>query len=80
MARLEQRGGRHLVIVRYNPDHDSLHEWVYNEPDIDNANVVFARGMDPVNDAELTGSFKDRETWEVNPDESPITVRPARIQ
>ncbi len=78
MARLEQQGGRHLVIVRYNPDHDYLHEWVYNEPDIDNANVVFARGMDPANDAELTAYFKDRAVWEVNPDERPITVRPAR--
>jgi hypothetical protein len=79
IASLEQRGGRHLVIVRYNPDHDYHREWVYNEPDIDGSNVVFARGMDPASDAELTAYFKDREVWEVNPDEAPITLRTAKV-
>jgi len=74
IAKLEEIGGRHLVIVRYKPDHPYDDEWVYNAADIDNAKVVFARQMDPASDRELIGYFKDREVWLLNPDELPVTA------
>ncbi len=72
IARLEEMGGRHLVIVRYRPDHAYDDEWVYNAADIDNAKVVFAREMDAASDRELITYFKDRQVWLLKPDESPV--------
>ncbi len=71
IARLDKLGGQHLVIVRYSPSHDAHDEWVYNAADIDRANVVFAREMDPVSDRALIRYFKDRSVWKVAPDTDP---------
>jgi hypothetical protein len=38
LRELNQLPGKQLVVVRYKPDHETLDEWVYNEPDIDAAN------------------------------------------
>lgn len=54
----------HLVIVRYLPGANYLfHEWVYNDPDIDRARVVFAREMDPARNAKLIQYFAGRKIW-----------------
>ena len=76
VADLEARGGRHLLIVRYKPDHNYHNEWVYNKADIDGSKVVFAREMDPVNDAKLIEYFKDRKIWLLEPDENPVKLSP----
>ena len=44
--RLEQLPGKELVIVRYPPNHNTINDWVYNAPDIDNSKVIWAREMD----------------------------------
>ncbi len=36
---------KQLVIVSYSPDHHPADEWVYNESDIENAKVIWARDM-----------------------------------
>lgn len=63
LARLKAEEGRHLVIVRYGPQHSPLNEWVYNEADIDNAKVVWAREMDSERQRRLLDYYRDRKVW-----------------
>jgi hypothetical protein len=60
---LEYSNSRHLIIVRYGPEHLLHQEWVYNEADIDVARVVWAREMTPDEDKKLIEYFKDRKIW-----------------
>jgi hypothetical protein len=68
---LEKQEGRHLLIVRYRPQHDPREEWVYNKADIDNSKIVWAREMAPAENEELIRYFKDRRVWLLEPDETP---------
>jgi hypothetical protein len=73
---LEERPGNHLVIVRYKPDHDFiLDEWVFNNADIDDAKVIWARDMGSQN-AELIHYFSGRQVWLVEPDYNPPKLSP----
>jgi len=75
LEELEQTPGKHLVIVRYRPDHDFAYdEWVFNGADIDRSKVVFARDMGAAN-RELMDYFKGRQVWFAEPD-SPIKLLP----
>jgi hypothetical protein len=76
LRELADRGGRHLVIVRYGAQHSPLLEWVYNEADIDAAKVVWARQMAPAEDKKLIEYFKDRKVWLLDDfdDSQPPTV------
>jgi len=78
LASLHSKGGRHLVIVQYGAAHDVDAEWVYNEADIDNAQVVFARDMGAAENAALIQYFGDRKVWLLEADDTPPTVRPLR--
>jgi hypothetical protein len=71
LDQLREEPGRHLVIVRYKPDHEVLEEWVYNEADIDGSKVVWARDMGTAKNKELIDYYKDRRMWLVEPDETP---------
>jgi hypothetical protein len=75
IERLAVLGGRHLVMAHYKWGHVVHSEWVYNAADIDNSNIVFARGMDPVSDRELMEYFKDREVWVLDADQNPVTIK-----
>jgi hypothetical protein len=70
-AQLDRMGGRHLIIVRYNQQHDPENEWVFNKADIGNSTVIWAREMGPGENEELVRYFKDREVWLLEPDEMP---------
>lgn len=64
IEQLESIGGRHLVIVRHEPwFHPVDFEFVYNEADIDNASVVWARELDSRQNRELLEYFRDRRVW-----------------
>ena len=68
IQRLEQQEGKHLVIVRYGPEHRVAHEYVYNEADVDNAKVVWAHDMGRGQNRELVKYFDDRQLWLLEPD------------
>jgi hypothetical protein len=57
--------GKHLVIVTYDLSSYDTFEWVYNEPDIDAAQVIFARDMGPQKNRELLQYYPDRRVWRV---------------
>jgi len=60
--------GKHLIMVRYEEDHNLHDEWVYNGAEIDAAKVLWARELDPAQNAKLFAYFKDRQIWLVEPD------------
>ena len=65
---LSHTPGKHLIMVRYEEDHNLHDEWVYNGAEIDNAKVLWARELDPAQNAKLFAYFKDRQIWLVEPD------------
>ncbi len=66
---LEQRGGKHLVLVHYTAAHDYHDQWIYNSADIDRSRVIWARELGPARTAQLLCYYPDREVWLVNADE-----------
>jgi len=71
VKQLEDIPGKHLVIVRYAPDHFADHEWVYNDTDIDASKIVWAREIPTVDMAPLLEYFRDRKVWLVQADHQP---------
>lgn len=63
LDRLAEDGDRHLVLVRYSPDHSAHSEWVYNDADIEDAAVVWAREMGTEQNQELIEYFRERRVW-----------------
>ena len=76
IKQLEREPGQHLVIVRYNPDHEIFEDWVYNSADINSAKVVWARDMGATGNQELIEHFKAHSVWLVEPDETPFRLAP----
>jgi len=76
LRELEQGKERHLVIVRYGPEHSPHNEWVYNRADIDGAKVVWAREMGPQADRELLDYFNDRRVLLLQADQLPRHLTP----
>ena len=65
VRRLQAIPGNHLVIVTYDLKSYDTFEWVYNEPDIDHARIVFARDMGPEENRKLIRYYPDRRAWRV---------------
>jgi hypothetical protein len=60
--------GKHLIMVRYEEDHNVHDDWVFNGAEIDTAKVLWARELDAEQNAKLLAYFKDRQIWLVEPD------------
>jgi hypothetical protein len=71
LEQLNEMAGHHLVIVRYGANHNRSDEWVYNEPDIDHAKIVWAREMAPDQNERLIQYFSGRSVWLAEPDRKP---------
>jgi hypothetical protein len=65
---LEHTPGKHLIVVRYDANHNVHDDWVFNGADIDGAKVLWARELSPEQNAKLFFYFKDRQIWLVEPD------------
>ena len=77
ISKLEQTPGKHLVMVRYEPDNHNIHdEWVYNGAEIDSAKVLWARELDVQQNAKLFAYFKGRKIWLVTPDSDNTYLEP----
>lgn len=76
--RLSADGERHLIIVRYGPQHTVHADRIANGADIDGSAVVWAREMDPEQNARLLDYFRDRRAWlmYVDADNEPSTLSP----
>jgi hypothetical protein len=77
-AQMNSRPGKHLIIVRYSPDHDCFDEWVYNAADIDGSKIVWAREMSAERNKRLIDYFADRRVWLVEPDKMQPSITPYR--
>jgi hypothetical protein len=65
LARLHAQGRKHLILVQWNPGDNPFEQWVYNEPDIDRAAVVWA--WDPDHPEALLHYYQDRQIWVLRP-------------
>lgn len=66
IARLKATPEKDLVIVHYIPKRKVKREWVYNEPDIDASQVVWARDLGEERNQKLLEYFADRKVWYIN--------------
>ena len=80
IAQLEKTSDYHLVLVRYQSDHDTHIKWVYNEADIDGSKVVWARDMDQESNLKLFHYFNRRKIWLLEADKAPPVLRPIVIE
>jgi len=71
LRQLEATASMHLVLVRYEKNHDVGDEWVYNFADLDAAKVVWARELDQSSNQNLMQHFSGRQVWLVEPDAVP---------
>jgi len=74
ITKLNANDKKDLIIVHYEPEHKSNNDFVYNEPDIENADVIWARDLGENKNNELIDYFKERNIWYFFPDEDPDTL------
>jgi len=67
--------GKHLVFVRYSPQH-LFHEWIHNAADIDAADVVWAADLGEEENRKLIEYYPTRRAWLVEPDARPLQIVP----
>lgn len=77
MSCLHDRSGDDLVFVHYGPERQSHFDWVYNEADIDGADIVWARSISKAKNAELQDYFSNRRSWILTVTADSVALRSA---
>ncbi len=72
---LASSAGKHLVFVRYGPQH-MFHEWIHNAADIDAAEVIWAADLGYTENQKLIECYPTRRVWLVEPDARPPEIEP----
>jgi hypothetical protein len=62
-AWLGKQAGPQLVFVQYGSDHSFAAEWVYNEPDLEQAKIVWAHDMGAEHNRLLLQQMPERTPW-----------------
>jgi hypothetical protein len=76
---MEAKPGKHLVIVRYHPNHFWGYSWINNGYDIPTEHVIWARDTEPLeSNVPLVCAFADRKVWLLVPPESGFMPPPDR--
>lgn len=74
-AHVSKHPGKHLLLVRFGSRFSIHHgEWIYNEPDIGSAKLLWARDMGPELNRAMIEHFRDRQVWHVYKDTGPARV------
>jgi hypothetical protein len=78
---LHREGGRHLIVIRYAPHianapSFNYRDWTRNGADLDGAEILWARDMDPNHNAKLLEYFRDRRAWLLDVDAKGIKLLP----
>jgi len=68
--------GKILIFVHYSSTHIFQEEWVYNQADIDNARIVWARDLGPDENEKLRAYYSDRQVYLLEPDFRPPRLHP----
>jgi hypothetical protein len=74
LRELETTPGKHVVVVRYGPDHSVHEEWVFNAADIDGSKVIWARDLPGEVNDQLFRYYPDRTIWLAQPDTGEVSV------
>lgn len=67
---LDEKGGQHVVLVKYGPQHPVRNEWVYNLADIGQQSVIWAVDKGAIQNQALFRYYPTRTFWQVRPDEN----------
>ena len=71
---LESKPGKHVVLVRYGPEHSVHEEWVFNTADIDGSKVIWARDLPGELNDQLLRYYPDRTIWLATPDDNEVAM------
>ncbi len=67
-AKVAAEPGRHVILVHYGQLHPLGEEWVYNEPDVDQSRIIWARDLGQQANQELVRFYPERKFWLAEPD------------
>lgn len=73
-AKLEKVPGKHLVFVKYGPQHCFCEEWVFNTADVRNQKIVYVRPYTADSDRGLADYLQDHDVWLIEPDARPYKL------
>ena len=72
----DQKGGKHVILVRYTKARTPHEEWIYNRADIDASDVAWAHDMGAAENRKIVDYFKGRSIWLMKPDDNPDLLEP----